>query len=141
MSTQPMTLQNIFEEVYQLENSIRKIDHSSFESFLSSLINGEAERDEEKERDCILVFVLTVGKFIRARLTAEGFTSSSAYLDQVSGVNKSVEDGDKKRSFVAVDYPQGRIALAYSSEDKKADGFFQSVDREIQNKKMIKRAS
>ena len=135
------TLESIIEKVLKYKDSVGGIDDSKFASFLKSVVNGDANNIlshlvisasyGEKDEDCVILYILTRGKFIKIRIIKDGFTSSSAYLNQITGVNKSVIEGDRDRSSVSVEYPQGKIGLTYST-DIQIDNFFEQVDREVQ---------
>lgn len=139
------TIQTILDEVYRLEQSIGGIDHSKFEAFLKSSVNGDEfviidclvipATFGEKNEDCIIIYILTKGKLIKIRISKDQTISSSAYLNQITGVNKSVIEGANQRNSVSVEYPNGVIGLTYGVNDEKIDKFFQKVDREVQGLK------
>lgn len=143
MNTIPVEISSIYKKVYALEDSlgIGKIDHLKFEDFIKSVINGDVLKDfivfpgtyGEKNEKCLLVYILTSGKLSRIRMTANGFASSSAYLNQIIGVNKRVSDDNKDSAEVIVEFPQGRIGLTYSldADAKWVDNFFQEVDKAV----------
>ncbi|MFA4904993.1 MAG: hypothetical protein WC645_00615 [Candidatus Margulisiibacteriota bacterium] len=131
----------ILEKIYVLESSIGTIDHQKVESFIKSAINGDTLIDSlvllatygEKDEDCILVHILTTGKLTKIRVVKDGFTSSSAYLNQIIGVNK--EDIGENNAKITVEYPQGRIGLTYPLSDAQVDSFFQKVDEAVRTQR------
>lgn len=101
---------------------------------LKTAINGDTQIIEflplqaslSKDKDGLLVYVLTKSKVIKFEIDNEGFRAFSFYLSQFVGVNRSVinkPDGGNN-SHVAVEFTQGGFGLRYPLGNKEIDSFF-----------------
>jgi len=146
METTTPNIQHILDKVYGLEKSIGNIDHSKFEQFIKSIINGDTlvtflvllATYGEKNEDCIIIYILTSGKLAKVRIVSGDFNSESAYLNQVVGVNKSVLKDKENNATITVEFPQGRFGLIYPLSNADIDAFFQKVDMGVRKQRQGK---
>jgi hypothetical protein len=145
------TMESLLNRIYDYESYIEKIDKITFEPFLKSIVNGDTLLEYlvfpatiGKDKQGILVYILTNAKLVKITVDSKEFSSNSAFLNQVVRVDKTVnkvvteDDGDKNNVLLSVEFPQGRFGLRYPSDDKVIDNFFVKVEESVRNARISK---
>jgi hypothetical protein len=114
------------------------------QQFLDKEINGDTLLDDltfsadlNKGRKGILVYLLTSAKIVKIEIDRDKVQSSSCYLKEVIGVNRTiltVPEGNNAQ--VIVEIPQGNFGLLYPTAMVKIDSFFQNVDATVRRIKI-----
>ena len=133
-------------QVDKLQQSSRlNLNMPSFSEFLQKNINGDNLIDGlalnallSKDRNGLLVYLLTTTKIIKIEIDKQGFQAFSNYLSQVIGINRGIiskPDGGNN-SQITVELTQGSFGLRYSQDDKEIDSFFLKVEEQLRKIKV-----
>lgn len=119
-------------------------DKEGIQQFLTKEINGDNLIDYlvlgaslGKDRDGLLVYLLTTAKIVKIEIDKEKVQSSSSYLKEITGVNRTLLTNTQgNNAQVSIEFPQGKFGLQYPSAFEKIDTFFQKVDEAVRKIKV-----
>jgi hypothetical protein len=135
----------LLQEILTVGNTVNILDdQENIKQFLVKEINGDSLTNHlviaatlAKDKQGLLVYLLTTAKIVKIEIDNEKVQSSSAYLKDVTGVNRtSFKNVNDNRSQISIEFPQGRFGLLYPLNDTKIDSFFQKVDEAVRAAKV-----
>jgi len=138
-------IETIIEEILTKGKTVGIIDdRENIKQFITKEINGDEliahlaiDATLSKDRDGILVYLLTSAKIVKIEIDKEKVQSFSSYLKEVTGVNRTLLNNPEGNSArIVVEFVQGSFGLRYSSTDKNIDSFFQKVDEAVRKIKV-----
>ncbi|MGD0168513.1 MAG: hypothetical protein ABSE54_02195 [Smithella sp.] len=114
-------------------------DKENIQRFITKEINGDdliaylvIGANLSKDRDGVLVYLLTSAKIVKIEIDKEQVQSFSSYLKEVTGVNRTLLNNPSGNSArIVVEFLQGSFGLRYSAGDEIIDSFFQKVDEAV----------
>ncbi len=136
MTEVPDKIKPILDRAFQIKTPIT-LDKGSFSSFVKSVVNGDSVVDFlvlsaalKNGKHGLISFILTNSKLIRISVSGnDDFSSDTAYLNQITGIQKSAKGGKAK---IIVEFSQDSLGLSYPIGDLDIERFFQAVDQEYQ---------
>jgi hypothetical protein len=136
----PKDIQPILNEILVAGKSVGILDdEENIRQFLTKEINGDElisylvlGATLSKDRNGVLVYLLTSAKIVKIEIDKEQVQSFSSYIKEVTGVNRTLLNNTKGNSaHIVVEFIQGSFGLRYSAGDEKIDSFFQKVDEAV----------
>jgi hypothetical protein len=118
------------------------VDEAKLEDFLVSAVNGDEfdlsgslviPAQLSKDKSGVLVYVLTSAKLLKIQIDKEGFQSSSAFLNQIFSVDRSLTI--EGRAAVEIKFGQESFGLRYSPKHEAITKFFTRVEEAVRPKK------
>lgn len=146
MAPTVQNLQPILTKIYAWEGkAVPSIDHTKFETFLQSVLNGDHEVKASiafgatlgKGGSGIVAYLLTEARLIRIRIDDKGgFDSADIYVTKIVGVNRQVlsQSSDGNDAEVKVLTEKGFFGLQYVSGDKDIENFFSQLEAVVRKR-------
>lgn len=119
-------------------------DSEKLRSFIVSAVNGDPLIESlmlnatlSKDREGLLIYILTSSKIVKIEIDNQGFNSMSNYLSQVVGINRGLIKDENGNSFskLKIEFSQGSFGLNYPEGTTKIDSFFSKFDEELSKTK------
>jgi hypothetical protein len=138
-------IEQIIKEITNTGETVGIVDDKDgIRQFLTKEINGDTLIDHlvigaslGKDRDGLLVYLLTTAKIVKIEIDKEKVQSFSSYLKEVTGVNRTLlNNAQGNNAQVSVEFPQGKFGLQYPGNLTNIDSFFQKVDETVRKIKV-----
>lgn len=129
-----LTTEEICKSIFESGFSISEERKQPIKDFVTTTVNGDTVKDYltitatiSKDRDGVLVYVLTNSRLIKIDIDSKTIESTSSFLNEIVGVERKLLEGNTAQ--VAVNIPNNSFGLRYPSNNETIMSFFQKVEQ------------
>lgn len=140
----PIDIESILGKILSEGESVGILDKENYRQFLIKELNGDdlinylvIRATLGKDREGLLVYLLTSSKIVKIEIDKEKVQSLSSYLKEITGVSRTLLSNPAgNNAQITVEFPQGSFGLRYPTTATEIDPFFQKVDEAVRKIKV-----